>query len=53
MDARQENAFWETIKIFSFEGLLPYVMVIGSWAEYLYSHYFKTDFVSNLRRIVV
>ena len=49
MDARQENAFWQTIKIFDNEGLLPYIMIIGSWAEYIYSYYFKTDFMPNLR----
>jgi len=49
MDRLQENAFWETIKIFDNEGLLPYIMVIGSWAEYIYSYYFKTDFKPNLR----
>ena len=35
MDIRQENAFWETIKIFEDEGLLPYIMIVGSWAEYI------------------
>lgn len=49
MDIRQENAFWETIKIFDDEGLLPYIMIIGSWAEYIYSYYFKTDFMPSLR----
>ena len=49
MDARQEDAFWETIRIFRDTGLLPYVMIIGSWAEYIYSYYFKTDYFPNLR----
>jgi len=49
MDARQESAFWKTIEIFDKTGLLPYIMIIGSWAEYVYTYYFKTDFVPNLR----
>ncbi len=49
MDSEQENAFWETIDIFNKQGLLPYTMIIGSWAEYIYSYYFKTDFVPNMR----
>jgi len=49
MDKRQKEAFWETIKIFDKEGLLPYVMIIGSWAEYIYTYYFKGDYFPNLR----
>jgi len=49
MEAKQESTFWETIKIFYDEGLLPYVMIVGSWAEYIYSDYFKTGFTPNLR----
>ena len=49
MDIRQREAFWQTIEIFDKQGLLPYIMIIGSWAEYIYSYYFKTDFKPNLR----
>ncbi len=49
MDSEQENAFWETIDIFNKQGLLPYTMIIGSWAEYIYSYYFKTHFIPNMR----
>jgi len=49
MDARQKDAFWDTIKIFNDERLLPYLMIIGSWSEYIYSYYFNTDFIPNLR----
>ena len=28
---------------------MPYVMVIGSWAEYIYQHYHISGFVSSLR----
>ena len=46
----QQAAFLETIDIFNKEGLLPYVMLVGSWAEYMYQRYvFRTDFTPNLR----
>lgn len=45
----QEDAFWLTIKAFKEIGLLQHVMIIGSWAEYLYSSLFETDFMPNLR----
>jgi hypothetical protein len=47
--SRQQTAFWDTIDVFNKEGLLPYVMLIGSWAEYIYQFYFKTDFTPNLK----
>ncbi|MDR2533116.1 MAG: nucleotidyltransferase domain-containing protein [Oscillospiraceae bacterium] len=46
---KQENAFWEAIDAFDKEGLLPYVMLIGSWAEYIYQFYFKSEFAPNLK----
>ena len=49
MGIRQENAFQEMIKIFEDEGFLPYIMIIGNWAEYIYSYQFKTNFILNLR----
>ena len=49
MDKQQESVFWETIDVFDKEGLLPYIMIIGSWAEYIYSYYFTTDYAPNLR----
>ena len=45
----QKNVFWEVIEIFEKEDLLSHVMLIGSWAEYLYSFYFKSDFKPSLR----
>ena len=45
----QQTAFWEAIDVFDKEGLLPYVMLIGSWAEYIYQYHFKSDFKANLR----
>ena len=49
MDSKQEKVFWETINTFDNEGLLKHVMIIGSWAEYIYSYYFSSDFIPNLR----
>ena len=49
MDTQQEDVFWETINTFDNVGLLRYVMIIGSWAEYIYSYYFMSDFTPSLR----
>ena len=44
METKQEAAFWETIKAFDELGILKYVMIIGSWAEYLYpQRAYKTE----------
>ena len=37
MDIKREEAFNEVIDKLDELGLLPYVMIMGSWAEYLYS----------------
>lgn len=49
MDLRQKEAFWEMINMFEEIGLLKYVMIIGSWAEFIYIDVFKTEFVPNIR----
>ena len=49
MTKEQEAAFWNTIKAFEELGILSNIMIIGSWAEYLYTDLFKTDFYPNLR----
>lgn len=49
MDQRQEDAFWDTIKALDELGILQHVMVIGSWAEYLFPPLFETNFVPNIR----
>jgi hypothetical protein len=49
MNEMQKNAFWDVINTFHEEGLLPYVMLVGSWAEYAYSFYFSSEFKPNLR----
>lgn len=45
----QEEAFWQTIDILNELGVLSNIMVIGSWAEYLYPQLFSTDFYPNIR----
>jgi len=49
METRQEAAFWDTIKAFNELGILNHVMIIGSWAEYLFPSLFKTSFIPNIR----
>lgn len=49
MDINQENAFWETIDIFDKQDALEYVMIIGSWAEYLYQELFSDEYKPNVR----
>ena len=49
MRKEQEEAFWQTIRAFKEIGLLPYIMIIGSWAEYLFPPLFETDFMPNLK----
>lgn len=49
IDKRQEKAFWEAIDVFKTTGALPYVMIIGSWAEYLYTHIFTEGYEPNVR----
>ena len=45
----QQAAFWDAIDVFDKEGLLPYVMLIGSWAEYVYQNHLMSGFYANLR----
>lgn len=49
MKKEQVEAFWLTIKAFKEIGLLQHVMIIGSWAEYLYPPLFETDFMPNIK----
>ena len=49
MDQKQEELFWETLKIFNEICLSAHVMLIGSWAEYFYKDMFKTDFRPEIR----
>jgi len=45
----QQQAFWDVVEVFEEEGLLPYVMLIGSWAEYIYQNFHLTGFRANLK----
>jgi hypothetical protein len=49
----QEEAFWDLIGTLSEVGVLPHMMVIGSWAEYLYAVYYGDDYVPNIRTLDV
>ena len=49
MRKEQEAIFWATIRAFKELGILQNIMIIGSWAEYLYPPLFETDFVPNLK----
>ena len=49
IDKRQEKAFWDAIEVFSSTGSLPHIMIIGSWAEYLYTYYFVDGYEPNVR----
>ena len=49
MFAEQEKEFWNIIETFKEEGLLPHVMLIGSWAEYIYQSHMESGFTANLR----
>ena len=49
MIREQEQAFWDTIKVLHELDVLPHIMLIGSWAEYLFSSMFETDFDPNIR----
>jgi hypothetical protein len=49
MTTEQEFVFWDIIDTFETEELLPYVMLIGSWAELLYQYYFSSDYKPSLR----
>ena len=49
MNREQEQAFWETIKVLHELDILPHIMLIGSWAEYLYPLLFESEFEPNIR----
>lgn len=49
MNIYQEKAFWETIDILHKAGVLPYTMLIGSWAEFIYIFYFDSEYCPHIR----
>ena len=44
----QEEYFWEMIDILDELKVLPNIMIIGSWAEYLFPVLFDSDFIPNI-----
>lgn len=40
--------FWETIQVFSNEGILPYVILVGSWVEVIYEIAMFPSFEASL-----
>ena len=36
MESSQKQTFWQTIALFHDVGVLEHIVVVGSWAEYLY-----------------
>lgn len=49
MNKEQEQAFWDTIRVLHDIDILSHVMLIGSWAEYLFPLLFETEFEPNIR----
>ena len=49
METAGRNIFWEIIEVFDKKGLLPHFMIVGSWAEYLYSEAFEENVRAGLR----
>ena len=45
----QKKVFWDLIDIFDKQGLLPYVMLIGSWSEMIYDKYYIPDYIAHIR----
>ena len=38
--SRREDAFWHLVAALDSAGVLRHVMIIGTWAEWLYADYF-------------
>lgn len=49
MTEKQQSVFWNIIRKFNELGILQYVVVIGSWAEYLYQDLFGDSYVASLK----
>lgn len=45
----QKEIFWETINIFEKEGILPHVILVGSWVELIYEIAYLPNFEASLR----
>lgn len=46
---KQKDIFWETIDIFAKEGILPHVILVGSWVELIYEVAYLPDFESSFQ----
>lgn len=52
MTEGQFQGFWQLLQLLDEAGALPHVLVIGSWAEYLYAHSgLLPGFDANLRTL--
>ena len=47
----QQKEFWGILEIFKNENLLPYVMLIGSWAEFIYELEMRSCIHRRLRSV--
>jgi len=45
----QQKAFEEVLDVFNEKKLIPYIMIIGTWAEYLYQECIYNNFTANLK----
>lgn len=50
---QQITAFWDTIKALHEAAVLPHVVIIGSWAEYLMEQGYLEGFTSDIRTMDV
>lgn len=48
-DTRKVKIFWETTDVLNQSALLPHIMIIGSWAEYLFPYHLGSDFLPSLK----
>lgn len=49
MTTHGEEVFWSLIEVLDASKLLPHVMIVGSWSEYLYSFCFDESYLPNLK----
>jgi hypothetical protein len=49
----QKLAFWDLLNALDEVGMLSHVMVIGSWAEFLFSFYYDSGYSPNIRTLDV
>ncbi|MEG0759437.1 MAG: GSU2403 family nucleotidyltransferase fold protein, partial [Raoultibacter sp.] len=49
IENQKSEVFWEIIDVLRQSSLLPHIMIIGSWAEYLYPYCLGKDYLPNLK----